>query len=178
MGHDESALHNPAELTGFSPSDLLEHAFASPVVDFEGTLYWLILSGAITRWFATPVLALHCRNLVQTGDAPSSVQTGNLDPVQMASHAALAYAAALEVTSEPCDQLHVLLVCLVALRQQCPPVSGEDTGKGVPLLEWLQQQFTTIQGPVWLHNPQLDLQADLQSIERLASDQQGELYSV
>jgi hypothetical protein len=172
MGQDESVLYNPADFTGFSPSDLLEHAFASPGVDFEGSLYWLILSGAIVRWFSTPVLAQHCRSTALACEVSGLVETGNLDPNQASMHAVLAWTAAMELTSEPCDQLHVLLISLLALQQQCPPVR-EDTGKGLPVLTWLQQQFGTIPGPAWLHDAGLDLQADLQCIERLSSGTKG-----
>eukprot|EP00045_Choanoeca_perplexa_P008148 m.74750 g.74750 ORF g.74750 m.74750 type:complete len:705 (-) comp14377_c0_seq1:143-2257(-) len=174
LGHDESALHNPAEFTGFSPTDLLEHAFASPGVDFEGSLYWLILSGAIVQWFQTPVLAQHCRCIAQAAEVPSLQETETQDPTQSSSHATLAFTAALELTSEPCDQLHVLLVCLMALQQQCPVhVAG---GKGMPLLQWLQQVFSADSCPSWLRDTSLDLQADLQCIERLSADSKGTLY--
>eukprot|EP00730_Choanoeca_flexa_P018490 TRINITY_DN8993_c0_g1_i2.p1 TRINITY_DN8993_c0_g1~~TRINITY_DN8993_c0_g1_i2.p1 ORF type:complete len:263 (+),score=61.68 TRINITY_DN8993_c0_g1_i2:40-789(+) len=165
-GLDESALHNPTGFTGFSPVDLLAHTFTSSGVDYEASLYWLILAGHMGQLIRLPAIYQHCRTVAQAADLANVLPDGDAFAADSyADLASLALVAALEIANSECDQLYVIMVALLVMQQLFPTIEPPDVEPQERLSSWLKRVYED-RGPPWLTDEDVDLQTDVQAMQQ------------
>eukprot|EP00730_Choanoeca_flexa_P018491 TRINITY_DN8993_c0_g1_i3.p1 TRINITY_DN8993_c0_g1~~TRINITY_DN8993_c0_g1_i3.p1 ORF type:complete len:702 (+),score=165.61 TRINITY_DN8993_c0_g1_i3:42-2147(+) len=172
-GLDESALHNPTGFTGFSPVDLLAHTFTSSGVDYEASLYWLILAGHMGQLIRLPAIYQHCRTVAQAADLANVLPDGDAFAADSyADLASLALVAALEIANSECDQLYVIMVALLVMQQLFPTIEPPDVEPQERLSSWLKRVYED-RGPPWLTDEDVDLQTDVQAMQQSEASDEG-----